>query len=100
MKESTSKKLVTSMCTARQEKQMKRAPERLSSDLLSLIISGQNISTPQYVIGAALVHLSCGRSANFWYPIFPRSLRDIIHLRIKCPEIAVAFTICMSFCLG
>ena len=64
-----------------------------------MIIRGPNISTPQYVNESASVHLSYGRSAIFWYPIFSCSLRHITHLCIRCWVIALAFTIHMLLCL-
>ena len=72
---SESKELVTSMCTARQEKQLKRAPQCVSSYLLSLNISFAKISTPQYVNEAASVHLSCGRSVLAFIIHMPLCLR-------------------------
>ena len=57
------------------------------------------MSVPQYVNGAASVHLFCGRSTIFWYPIFPRSLRRVMHLCIRCWIITLAFTINMHLCL-
>ena len=61
----------------------------LSFDLLSLIISSLNISIPQYVNGVASVHLSCGRSVIFWYPIFPHTLWHIANLCVRCRTIVL-----------
>ena len=90
MEESASKEFVILMCTAGIEKQVRKASQQLSSERFSLIISGLNISIPQFVNGAASVHLSCGKSAIFCDPIFSCNLRHTIHLCRRCQKTSIS----------
>ena len=64
MKEFVSIALATSMWTVLLAKQVNRAQYPFKSDLLSRILKGPNISTPQWVNGGASMHLSFGKSAK------------------------------------
>ena len=83
IKESLSKKNVTSICTTLLAIQVNKAPYLLTSLRLCFTINGPNMSTPQWVNGAVLVNLQAGRSAIFCSPILHLNLRQSTHLNMK-----------------
>ena len=98
--ESASNELVTSMWAALLAIQVNNAPHLVSSDLLSFILNGQNITTPQWVNGGSLETLSFGKSNIFCSPNLPLSLRHTTNLCIKLLMAELALTIQKPHCLN
>ena len=98
--ESASNECITSVWTALLAIQVNNAPYLFSSDLLSFIVNGPNISTPQWVNGGSLEILSFGISDIFYSPNLPLSLRHTTHLCIKLLMAELALTIQKPHCLN
>ena len=75
-------KNVTSMCTALLAMHVNIAPYRLTVLLLCLTVKGPNMSTPQWVNGAASFNLQAGRFAIFCSPTLPLNLWHSTQLEI------------------
>ena len=96
--ESVSNALVTSMWTALLGKHINRAQYLFKSDLLSLMVYGSSISTPQCVNGGTSRHLTLGKSAIFCTPNLQHSLRQLTHLYIIPLTTVLTLSIQNSFC--
>ena len=70
------------MCTALQAMHVNIAPYHLTVLLLCLTVKGPNMSTPQWVNGAASFNLQAGRFAIFCSPTLPLNLQHSTQLEI------------------
>ena len=78
---------------------MWRAQNLFKSDFLSLMVNGWNMSTPRCVNGGTLRHPTLRKSAIFFTPNLPRSLRQLTYLYIISLTTMLALSIQNSFCL-
>ena len=63
------------------------------------MVNGSNMSTPRCVNGGTLRHPTLRKSAIFFIPNLPRSLRQLTYLYIISLTTMLALSIQNSFCL-
>ena len=90
---------VVSICTALFTKKVNKPQYCLRLDLLSLMVNGPDMATPQCVNGAASQHLSFDKSDIFWSPNFPCIFLYVTHLWIILRTTALALSTQMLFFL-